>query len=322
MKDKLNLNYPYNTFYPGLLRWSRDGEIDLDTEKGVARAIALLKVICNSPAFDFYDGDFNGLSFESVKSSVNIDLDADEYHSDGPHRYRIERIASFVQARKYRKYAPEWCILESEVAYDGHSDYGKNRIDFYIRDDMEKIPAFPGKDFPHDDYGLSLIAVITEPDSEIVSVTPRWNCEDEKLLDFLKNIKDTIRITTDKQKIESDYFTNVAQTRGLINLDMDDFHRLSDNHNLAMEVVVDSAGTLSDQIEIALEAIRKQGIANITAVILSISYKPSFPLIASELKDSSTLFDRNLTVRMLRGIQTSNNIVNNRSVSLFVFVGK
>lgn len=189
MKDKLNLNYPYNTFYPGLLRWSRDGEIDLDTEKGVARAIALLKVICNSPAFDFYDGDFNGQSFGSVKSSVNIDLDAEEYHSEGPHRYRIERIASFVQARKYREYAPDWCILESEVAYDGHSDYGKNSIEFYIRDDMEKIPAFPGKDFPHDEYGLSLIAVITGPDSEIVSVTPRWNCKDEKLLDFLKNIK-------------------------------------------------------------------------------------------------------------------------------------
>ena len=322
MKDKLNLNYPYSTFYPGILRWSRDGEIDLDTEKGVARVIALLKVICNSPAFDFYDGDFNGQSFEAVRNSVNIDLDAEEYHSEGPHRYRIERIASFVQARKYREYAPDWCILESEVAYDGHSDYGKNRIDFYIRDDMEKIPAFPGKDFPHDDYGLSLIAVITEPDSEIVSVTPRWNCEDEKLLDFLENIKDTIRITTDKQEIESDYFINVAQARGLINLDMDDFHRLSDNHNLAMEVVVDSAGTLSDQIELALEAIRKQGIANITAVILSISYKPSFPLIASELKDSITLFDRNLTVRMLRGIQMSNNIINNRSVSLFVFVGK
>lgn len=322
MKDKLNLSYPYSTFYPGILRWSRDGEIDLDTEKGVARVVALLKVICNSPAFDFYDGDFNGQSFESVKSSVNIDLEAEEYHSDGPHRYRIERIASFVQARKYRKYAPEWCILESEVAYDGHSDYGKNRIEFYIRDDMEKIPAFPGKDFPHDDYGLSLIAVITGPDSEIVSVTPRWNCEDEKLLDFLKNIKETIRITTDKQEIESDYFINVAQARGLINLDMDDFHRLSDNHNLAMEVVVDSAGALSGQIETALEAIRKQGIANITAVILSISYKPSFPLIASELKDSSVLFDRNQDVRVLRGIRKSNNIVNNHSVSLFVFVSK
>ena len=187
---------------------------------------------------------------------------------------------------------------------------------------MHPSGAFWNLRSPIDEYGLSLIAVITGPDSEIVSVTPRWNCEDEKLLDFLKNIKDTIRITTDKQKIESDYFTNVAQTRGLINLDMDDFHRLSDNHNLAMEVVVDSAGTLSDQIETALAAIRKQGIANITAVILSISYKPSFPLIASELKDSSTLFDRNLAVKILRGIQMSNNIINNRSVSLFVFVGK
>ena len=146
MKDKLNLNYPYNTFYPGLLRWSRDGEIDLDTEKGVARVIALLKVICNSPAFDFYDGDFNGQSFEAVRNSVNIDLDAEEYHSEGPHRYRIERIASFVQARKYREYAPDWCILESEVAYDGHSDYGKNSIEFYIRDDIDT--GLPRKRLP------------------------------------------------------------------------------------------------------------------------------------------------------------------------------
>ena len=119
MKDKLNLNYPYNKFYPGILRWSRDGEIDLDTDKGVARVVALLKVICNSPAFDFYDGDFNGQSFEAVKNSVNIDLDAEEYHSEDPHRYRIERIASFVQARKYREYAPDWCILESRSPTTG-----------------------------------------------------------------------------------------------------------------------------------------------------------------------------------------------------------
>ena len=42
MKDKLNLSYPYSTFYPGILRWSRNGEIDLDTERGMARVIALL----------------------------------------------------------------------------------------------------------------------------------------------------------------------------------------------------------------------------------------------------------------------------------------
>ena len=322
MKDKLNLNYPYNTFYPGLLRWSRDGEIDLDTEKGKARVMALLKVICNSPAFDFYDGDFNGQSFEAVKNSVNIDLDAEEYHSEDPHRYRIERIASFVQARKYREYAPDWCILESEVAYDGHSDYGKNSIEFYIRDDMEKIPAFPGKDFPHDEYGLSLIAVITGPDSEIISVTPRWNCEDEKLLDFLKNIKDTVRITTDKQKIENDYFFNVAQPEGLIQMDMDDFYKFSNKYKLAMEVVVDSPSTLSDQMRTALAEIRKHCTKNIAAILLSISYKPSSPLMGYEVDSLSDFFDRDLILIVRKGIYKSNYIINSRRISLFVFVGK
>lgn len=322
MKDKLNLNYPYNTFYPGLLRWSHDGEIDLDTEKGKARVIALLKVICNSPAFDFYDGDFNGQSFEAVKNSVNIDLDAEEYHSEGPHRYRIERIASFVQARKYREYAPDWCILESEVAYDGHSDYGKNSIEFYIRDDMEKIPAFPGKDFPHDEYGKSLIAVITGPDSEIISVTPRWNCEDEKLLDFLKNIKETVRITTDKQKIENDYFFNVSHLPGLIKIDMDDFYRLSNEHELAMEVVVDSPGTLSDQMKTALAEIRKHCSVKIAAVLLSISYKPSSPLTGYEVEGLNNFFDRDLTLKVRKGIYPSNLIINSRRISLFVFVRK
>lgn len=50
---------------------------------------------------------------------------------------------------------------------------------------MEKIPAFPGKDYPHDEYGYSLIAVITAPDGEILSITSRWNYGDDDNDDFL-----------------------------------------------------------------------------------------------------------------------------------------
>ena len=50
---------------------------------------------------------------------------------------------------------------------------------------MEKIPAFPGKEYPHDEYGYSLIAVITGPDSEIISITSRWNYGDDENDDFL-----------------------------------------------------------------------------------------------------------------------------------------
>ena len=111
MSQKLDLSYPYGKFWRGIVRWSREGEIDLKSEKGISQVNALLKIICHSPAFDCYDGNFNGLSLNAVVNSLNIDLDAEEYHSDCPHSYRIEQITSFEQALKYRKYAPDWCIL-------------------------------------------------------------------------------------------------------------------------------------------------------------------------------------------------------------------
>ena len=94
MSQKLDLNYPYGTFWRGIVRWSREGEIDLKSDEGIARINALLKIICHSPAFDCYDGNFNGLPLDAVAGSLNIDLEAGEYHSDYPHSYRIELIES------------------------------------------------------------------------------------------------------------------------------------------------------------------------------------------------------------------------------------
>ena len=101
MSQKLDLNYPYGKFWRGIVRWSRDGKIDLKSEKGISQVNALLKVICHSPAFDCYDGNFNGLSLDAVVNSLNIDLDAEEYHSDCPHNYRIEHITSFDRTGAY-----------------------------------------------------------------------------------------------------------------------------------------------------------------------------------------------------------------------------
>ena len=100
MSQKLDLSYPYGKFWRGIVRWSRDGEIDLKSEKGISQVNALLKVICHSPSFDCYDSNFNGLSLDAVVNSLNINLDAEEYHSDCPHNYRIEQITSFEQALK------------------------------------------------------------------------------------------------------------------------------------------------------------------------------------------------------------------------------
>lgn len=43
----------------------------------------------------------------------------------------------------------------------------------------------PWHEFPHDNYGYSLIAVKISPDNEIVSVTSRWNTYAGDTEDFL-----------------------------------------------------------------------------------------------------------------------------------------
>lgn len=72
--------------------------------------------------------------------------------------------------------------MQSEYAYDEHAGCGEDRIYFCIRDDLAKFPAFPGKDYPHYEYGY---AVITSPDGEILSITSRWNYGDDENDDFL-----------------------------------------------------------------------------------------------------------------------------------------
>ena len=134
MSQKLDLSYPYGKFWRGIVRWSRDGEIDLKSEKGISQVNALLKVICHSPASDCYDGNFNGLSHDAVANSLNIDLDAEEYHSDYPHSYRIEHITSFEQALKYRNPDSEIISITSRWNYgDDEND------DFLTQEQLETL---------------------------------------------------------------------------------------------------------------------------------------------------------------------------------------
>lgn len=97
--------------------------------------------------------------------------------------------------------------------------------------------------------------------------------------------KEIVRVITDKQKIEKDYSINVAQVQGFIHLDMDDFYAFANKYKLVTEVVVDSPASISDQIKTAVSEIKKHGIGKVSAMILSISYKPSSPLVMGELCD-------------------------------------
>lgn len=136
------------------------------------------------------------------------------------------------------------------------------------------------------------------------------------------NREELIRVIKDEQEITKDYFINVAQVRGLINLDLNDFRKFADKLKTIMEVIVDARISVSAQIETAMEEIRKQQTTVVSAIILSVSFKPSYPLMMEELEGMADCLN-NLTkqdIEVIWGIQERAYISNQRSVSLFVFV--
>ncbi|MBM6734574.1 hypothetical protein H7U35_04970 [Mediterranea massiliensis] len=136
------------------------------------------------------------------------------------------------------------------------------------------------------------------------------------------NREELIRVIKDEQEITKDYFINVAQVRGLINLDLNDFRKFADKLKPIMEVIVDARISVSAQIETAMEEIRKQQTTVVSAIILSVSFKPSYPLMMEELEGMADCLN-NLTkqdIEVIWGIQERAYISNQRSVSLFVFV--
>ena len=133
---------------------------------------------------------------------------------------------------------------------------------------------------------------------------------------MMENRKEIVQVITDKHEIENNYRTNVAQAQGLIHLDMNDFYGFANKHKLVMEVIVDSPAPVSEQTKTAVAKVKKHGIETIAAIILSISFNPSSPLMMKELNCVSDFFDCN---EIIRGIQKNGNISNDRSISLFVF---
>ena len=108
----------------------------------------------------------------------------------------------------------------------------------------------------------------------------------------------------------------------MINLDLNDFRKFADKYKLVMQITVDARISVSAQIETAMEEIRKQETTVMSAIILSVSFNPSYPFMMEELEDMADCLN-NLTkqdIEVIWGIQERANILNQCSVSLFVFV--
>lgn len=101
---------------------------------------------------------------ENVSDNVNPD-------------YEICYISDYDDASYYNNYT-DWCITYNEEYWDDNTKNGVNTVYFCFRRDYadyERKPSYAGDDAPLDDYGLSMICVIVNPDGSLDKCTSRWN---------------------------------------------------------------------------------------------------------------------------------------------------
>lgn len=148
-----------------------------------------------------YDNNLNNESFSSLHQQYTAKLKLAEDTQRAkvkslallPNQvYTIKKINSFEEIQVYNSYtscSSPWCLAYSEKKYDSFSSNGTNSIyvilhrDYkiinetattqrclsYLRD-IRKEP-FP----PYDDYGLSMLLLVTNPEGSLIYSTSRWN---------------------------------------------------------------------------------------------------------------------------------------------------
>ena len=133
-----------------------------------------------------YDGNLNGLDFYALVRQLNGARR--EFNAANRTRlkgaidgrvsaYKVVAINSAEEAAKYGRYT-SWCVTHSEANYDGYTEGGR-RFYFCLRDGFENVPEEVGEGCPLDDYGLSMISVLVDPEGEPNVVTTRWNHEND-----------------------------------------------------------------------------------------------------------------------------------------------
>ena len=108
---------------------------------------------------------------------------------------------------------------------------------------------------------------------------------------------------------------------GLINLDWHDFENFAYKYKPLLAIKADGYGTMSDQMSIALKGINLQADVKVSAVIISMAFKPSSPMAVDEMKGMNANLDEltNQGTDILWGLREDDGIPYERSATLYVF---
>ena len=157
----------------GIFMWNMTEKINIKNPDDVSKVRIMLKIIDQTPAYDFFDNTFNEADPETVCQILGLDpmnkVEEDNIEFD----YSVTALRNFEEAHEYFEMV-SWCIVISEESFKAYTANG-NRFYLCGNGDWWDVPCIPGSGFPRDKYGYSLIAVEVTPDNKIASITSRWN---------------------------------------------------------------------------------------------------------------------------------------------------
>ena len=172
-------------FVLGAVRMWLDGQLRDATT--ISRLNTTLKFVADPTHIDEYDRNLNGLSAQELidrfapvrladQDKDREELNRQQYTENAA--YKIIPINSFEEATKYGKYN-DWCLTQprGKNMYDSYTADGVNQLYIILRDGFENVPKQAGENTPYDDYGVSMMTVIVDPDGDMAQSTTRWNHE-------------------------------------------------------------------------------------------------------------------------------------------------
>lgn len=136
-----------------------------------------------------------------------------------------------------------------------------------------------------------------------------------------KNEENQVAIITKDWEITKDYIFEVAMKHGLINLNWHDFANFASKYKPLLAIKVDGYGSMSNHVSTALKGMNLQADVKISAIIISMAFKPSSPMLVDEMNEMNANLDEltNQGTDILWGLREDDGIPYERSVTLYVF---
>lgn len=181
------LNSRLSKFAIGILKWNIARLIDINNPDDVSRIRLILKILDQTPGFDFFDNTFNECAPETVCEIIGMSSMTPVEEPKIEFDYTVDYIGSYAVARQYLDMI-SWSIVISEESFKSSAANG-NRFYFCGNGEWWDTPCNPGMGFPRDRFGYSLIAVEVSQDNQIASITSRWNTCADDTSDFITEDK-------------------------------------------------------------------------------------------------------------------------------------